>query len=150
MDNRIYRSRETKMMAGVCGGIADMFNIDPTLVRLVAVALIIFSGMTFLLVYIMCAIIIPLEPSPGYIRSRHQAPSPGSQTERRNGSAATAPQEAPVMDAQPPAAYPLESNTTTDTLEETSAMQEQQDSHGDESTHFGNDETVIRSKADTY
>lgn len=87
MDNRIYRSRDTKMVAGVCGGIAEMFNLDPTLVRLVTVALVIFSGFTFLLVYVMCAIIIPLEPSSGYILQRHNQPNP----EQRAYQTTTAP-----------------------------------------------------------
>lgn len=101
MDNRIYRSRETKMLGGVCGGIADMFNIDPTLVRLVAVALTFLSGFTFLLVYVMCAIIIPLEPERGYILKRHQRPenSGFSQTEEPS-PAAPAAQE-PEADPEP-------------------------------------------------
>ena len=34
MSKRLYRSNENKMLAGVCGGIAEYFDIDPTLVRL--------------------------------------------------------------------------------------------------------------------
>ena len=34
MERRLYRSRTEKMIAGVCGGIAEYFNIDPTIVRL--------------------------------------------------------------------------------------------------------------------
>lgn len=88
MDNRIYRSRDTKMIAGVCGGIAEMFNLDPTLVRLVTVALVIFSGFTFLLIYVMCAIIIPLEPSSGYILQQHNRPT---EPEQRAYQPTTAP-----------------------------------------------------------
>ncbi len=88
MDNRIYRSRDTKMVAGVCGGIAEMFNLDPTLVRLVTVALVIFSGFTFLVVYVMCALIIPLEPSSGYILKRHNR---SSEPEQRAYQPTTAP-----------------------------------------------------------
>ena len=34
MNKRLYKSNENKMIDGVCGGIAEYFNIDPTLVRL--------------------------------------------------------------------------------------------------------------------
>jgi len=47
---------------GVCGGIANYLNVDPTLARLVAV-LLIFLGGFVILAYILFAIVIPLEPS---------------------------------------------------------------------------------------
>lgn len=60
MDKRLYRSNTNKMMAGVCGGIGEYFNIDPTLIRLAWVLLSIptalFGG---LIAYIFAAIIIP-------------------------------------------------------------------------------------------
>lgn len=57
---RIYKSRTDKMVCGVCGGVADYFNVDPTLIRLLFVLL----GCTGsgVLAYIIAAIIIPLEP----------------------------------------------------------------------------------------
>ena len=57
---KLHKSSTNKMIAGVCGGIAEYFNIDPTLVRLGFVALsFMFGG--GLLVYILAAIIIPQE-----------------------------------------------------------------------------------------
>lgn len=59
MENkRLYRSTTNCMLAGVCGGIAEYFNIDATLVR---VAWVIFSciGLSGVLAYIIAAIIIP-------------------------------------------------------------------------------------------
>lgn len=55
---RLYRSDSDKMLCGVCGGIADYFNIDPTLARL---AWIIFGicGGAGVIAYIIAAIIIP-------------------------------------------------------------------------------------------
>jgi phage shock protein C len=50
------------MIAGVCGGIGEYFNIDPTLVRL-ALVLLIFANGIGILAYIIAAIIIPLNPS---------------------------------------------------------------------------------------
>lgn len=54
---KLYRSRKSRMLCGVCGGIGEYLNIDPTLVRLLAV-LLGCSG-TGILVYIIAAIIIP-------------------------------------------------------------------------------------------
>jgi len=61
MKKRIYRSRDERMIWGVCGGIAKYFDVDPTLIRLIAV-LTLFFAFTGVLVYIILAIIIPLEP----------------------------------------------------------------------------------------
>lgn len=54
---RLYKSREDKMVCGVCGGIAEYFDVDPTLVRLGAVLL--GCSETGILVYIAAAVIIP-------------------------------------------------------------------------------------------
>ena len=58
MEKRLYKSRTNKKVAGVCGGIGEYFDIDPTLVRLGFVALSFMAG-GGLLVYIIAAIIIP-------------------------------------------------------------------------------------------
>lgn len=58
MEKRLYKSRTNKKVAGVCGGIGEYFDIDPTLVRLGFVALSFLAG-GGLLVYIVAAIIIP-------------------------------------------------------------------------------------------
>ena len=54
---RLYRSIDSRMLCGVCGGIAEYFDLDPTLVRLGTVVLAC-SGMGFL-AYFVAAIIIP-------------------------------------------------------------------------------------------
>lgn len=58
MTKRLYRVEEGKMLCGVCGGIAEYFNIDPTLVRLGCVALCCMAG-SGILIYIVAAIIMP-------------------------------------------------------------------------------------------
>lgn len=58
---RLYRSRSQRMISGVCGGIAEYFNVDPTVIRLIAVLLALGAG-TGLLAYIICAIVIPEAP----------------------------------------------------------------------------------------
>jgi phage shock protein C len=61
MPKRLYRSKDERMIWGVCGGLAKYFDVDPTVIRLVAV-LTLFLGLTGILVYIILAIVIPLEP----------------------------------------------------------------------------------------
>ncbi|AIS52064.1 phage shock protein C, PspC [Thermoanaerobacter kivui] len=60
MSKRLYRSREQKMLGGVCGGIAEYFDIDVTLVRLICL-LTIFSGIG-ILPYLVAWIVIPENP----------------------------------------------------------------------------------------
>ena len=61
MDKRLYRSRENRMLGGICGGIAEYFNIDPTLVRLGWVMFCALGGSGFI-AYIIAAIIMPEQP----------------------------------------------------------------------------------------
>ncbi len=58
---RLYRSRTERMIDGVCGGVAQYMGVDPTLVRLAFVAISLAYG-SGLLIYLLAAIIIPLEP----------------------------------------------------------------------------------------
>lgn len=58
---RLYRSRSNVLIAGVCAGIADYFDLDPSLVRLGYVLLTVFTAFSGLIVYIIAAIIIPQE-----------------------------------------------------------------------------------------
>jgi phage shock protein PspC (stress-responsive transcriptional regulator) len=60
MQKRLYRIDEGKMICGVCGGLAEYFNIDPTIVRLACV-LLGCSG-TGIIFYIAAAIIMPEKP----------------------------------------------------------------------------------------
>lgn len=55
---RLYRSRRERMLAGVCGGIAEYFDADPTVVRLLWVLITLFWGVG-LLAYIIAWIIVP-------------------------------------------------------------------------------------------
>lgn len=57
---KLYRSKNNKIIAGVCGGIGEYFNIDPTLIRLLLVVLTVLGG-SGLLAYIICWVIIPQE-----------------------------------------------------------------------------------------
>jgi phage shock protein C len=58
---KLYRSRKDSKIAGICGGIAEYFNIDSNIVRLLTALTIFFVGGGFI-VYLVAWLIIPLEP----------------------------------------------------------------------------------------
>jgi len=61
MAKKFYRSRTDRKIWGVCGGLARYFDIDPTLVRVLAVASL-FVGTLGFWVYIILALVTPVEP----------------------------------------------------------------------------------------
>ena len=61
MEKKLYRIKSGKVLAGVCGGVAEYFKIDPTVVR-VLWALASLLGFAGVLAYIVCAFIIPEKP----------------------------------------------------------------------------------------
>ncbi len=63
MTKKLYRSRTNRKIAGVCGGIAEYFDIDPVVVRLSAVALLLLGAGSIALVYIIMWIVVPEEPA---------------------------------------------------------------------------------------
>jgi len=166
MDNRLYRSRETKMLAGICGGIADMFNMDPTLVRLIAVAIVFLSGFSFILVYLLCALIIPQEPSPGYIRRRHHRSedpvTPFSQGPVNEPAATAADQSSAPKETAPPQAseapaepFETEVAETPPVPKEETPVKTTPDEPVTEGTKaeqesLSNDDTVINTESDRY
>ena len=61
MEKKLYRNTQNKMIAGICSGLGEYLNIDPTIIRLIWVLLGL-SG-TGLVAYLICALIIPEKPS---------------------------------------------------------------------------------------
>ena len=58
MNKRLYKSTTNRKIFGVCGGLAEYFNIDPTIIRLIW-ALLIFCAGTGFLAYIIAALVLP-------------------------------------------------------------------------------------------
>lgn len=58
MKKRLYKIEEGKKVFGVCGGIAEYFDVDPTIIRLLWVVLVLCAG-TGILAYIVAALIMP-------------------------------------------------------------------------------------------
>lgn len=61
MDKRLYRSRTSHVIGGVCGGLGEYFGIDPTFIRILAVLLVFADGIS-LWGYLIAWIIIPRRP----------------------------------------------------------------------------------------
>jgi phage shock protein C len=91
---RLMRSKTYRKIAGICGGFGEYFNVDPTIIRLIWLALLLVGG-TGLLLYIICWIAMPLD-------------------ERTPTMAATPPPPAatPAPTAAPPAPEPADTPTT--------------------------------------
>jgi phage shock protein C len=99
----LYRSRDDRMLAGVCGGIGEYFAVDPTLVRLLFVLLAVFTGVG-VLAYIVLWIVVPEEGSrPLYEEWKSQAGGEASPESAASGAAPTggAPADAPPSPATP-------------------------------------------------
>ena len=60
MQKKLYRSKSNRMVAGVCAGVAEYFNIDPTVVRLGWALISAFAG-AGIIAYIAAAIIMPVK-----------------------------------------------------------------------------------------
>ena len=59
---KLYRSRTNRWLFGVCGGIAEFFGIDPTVVRLVFVVGALLGFGSFILIYLVMFFVVPEEP----------------------------------------------------------------------------------------
>ena len=61
MEKKLYRSRDKKLICGVCAGIGEYFNIDPTVIHL-AFALFTCMGGSGILAYLIASVIMPPKP----------------------------------------------------------------------------------------
>lgn len=74
---RLYRCRDDRRIAGVAAGVAEFFDLDPTIVRITWVLSIFFGGFTILL-YAIMALVVPLEPEPASTADMPAATSAGA------------------------------------------------------------------------
>ncbi|HXX62873.1 MAG TPA: PspC domain-containing protein [Bacteroidota bacterium] len=65
--NRLYKSRREKKIAGVCGGLAEYFSMDPTIIRLLFIIALFASFGFVLLFYLIMVIVVPKEPLPATV-----------------------------------------------------------------------------------
>lgn len=62
MAQRLYRSEDDRVIAGLCGGLGEFFDIDPTIIRIIFVILTIWGGIGIIL-YIIGALVVPINPA---------------------------------------------------------------------------------------
>lgn len=91
MSKRLFRSRAEKLAGGVCGGLASYFDIDPTMVRLIAVVLFFVSGGIAIPAYLVAWVIIPREPMPAGVAPEALPGQPSTATGPSDPSAPSAP-----------------------------------------------------------
>lgn len=88
MQPRLRRSATESMVAGVCGGIAEYFNIDPVIVRLIFVVVTLTSGLG-LPAYLILWVVMPRAPSTGAQQPVDRRARRGSQAARETSQPAT-------------------------------------------------------------
>lgn len=107
MNNRLYRSPDDRVLAGVAGGMAEAYDLDPALVRLAWALLIVFTGGTLLLVYVVMALVVPLRPASGQPVNRGGSmPMSGTPPDQsampgESGDSSTEPGVTPLAPPQP-------------------------------------------------
>ena len=78
MTDRLYRSRDDRMLAGVAGGVAEMLDADPSIIRIVWALLVFLTGGIAFLVYIVMAIVVPERPEGMPVHPSTTAGAPGA------------------------------------------------------------------------
>ncbi|WP_290910228.1 PspC domain-containing protein [Eubacterium sp.] len=81
MSKKLYKSTTDRKLCGVCAGIANYLNVDPTVVRLLW-ALITFLGGAGMIAYIVCALVIPDEPYNNNYQDPYYAPTDDSNNQQ--------------------------------------------------------------------
>lgn len=102
---KLYRSRDDRVIAGVCGGLGEYFGVDPVFIRLIALALL-FAGGSAFIIYLVMAIVVPEKPL-----GESETPA-ATGTETASGPVPSASDSAPqsssaygIPTAETPAAY---------------------------------------------
>ena len=114
MADRLYRSTDDRMLAGVAGGLAEMWDVDPALIRIAWALLVIFTGGVALVVYIVMAIVVPEEDDrwpagappaqPGPPPAQPDLPVPPGPSAQPGATPADAAGAAAAAGTPPPAA----------------------------------------------
>ncbi len=78
MNRRLYRSRRDSMLGGVAGGVADYFDMDPSIVRVAWAVLALVTGGIFLVLYIVMWIVVPEGPSAATVARTAAEDAPGA------------------------------------------------------------------------
>jgi phage shock protein C len=83
--NRLYRSTRNKMITGLCGGLSEVWGIDATILRILVLISIPFTGGTTLFIYFIAALVIPKEYVPPFNYNGNGNPNYGNQSYGHGG-----------------------------------------------------------------
>jgi phage shock protein C len=106
MNRRLYRSRRDSILGGVAGGVADYFDMEPSIVRIVWAVLALVTGGIFLVLYIVMWIVVPESTAPPMPAAAAVTPPAGGSPVaeapgQANASAPAASVQAPVRRSGP-------------------------------------------------
>ena len=85
MNDRLYRSRDDRMLAGVAGGLAEYWDADPSLIRIIWALLVLLTGGVALVIYIVMAFVVPDEDALTYAMPATPPTDPGGRRRARAG-----------------------------------------------------------------
>jgi phage shock protein C len=106
MNRQLFRCRDDRMLAGVACGLAELWNMDPTLVRIIWALLVPFTGGFALLVYVIMAVVVPEEDEEpiAYAQSAPASSTPPGPSPSAGGAGPGEPLVPPIP--APPAVPP--------------------------------------------
>jgi phage shock protein C len=91
MSRQLFRSRDDRMLAGVAGGLAELWDADSSLVRIVWAILVPFTGGFALLVYVIMAFVVPEEDEEPIVSTQATSAEPGTPIAAPGAPSASAP-----------------------------------------------------------
>ncbi len=106
MKDRLYRSRKTRVLGGVAGGLAEYFNLDPILVRIIFVIIALINGFGILL-YIILWIVVPEESFEKAYGIKPEPPFTGTSETKTSEQGTTDPGTSEST-STPPFEYPYQ------------------------------------------
>ncbi|MEF3306466.1 PspC domain-containing protein [Paenibacillus sp. GYB003] len=114
---KLYRSQRDKKLFGICGGLAELLQVDSTLLRLIIVVTTFFTGGVLIPIYILAALVVPKEPGFESAHAghwNHYGPGPGYQAYTAAPGAGYGYRNAPNYNAAPNAGTQPESQSNID------------------------------------
>ena len=102
-EKTLYRSRDDEMIGGVCAGIAEYFELDPTVIRLLAVLLLLVGNAAVLIAYVVLWVVVPEEPANAHEGGVIMTQDAGRGTSSQPGPDSPPPPPPPGVTHVPPA-----------------------------------------------
>jgi phage shock protein C len=107
---QLRRSATDRKIAGVCGGIAEYLNVDPTVIRIAAIALTVITGGAFIVAYVIALVVMPDTPRDAPVWNYAPTDRPGQPGAAGQPASPAQPgsSSAPASPTQPAQGFPGE------------------------------------------